>query len=57
MPPREVNSLHSRVSDDRTMPFCLYVGPPPEAIRRAAEPNALLVDHFIEVCVLAPYFY
>ena len=49
--------LHSYVSDDRTKTFCVYDGPSPEAIRRAAERNKLPVDHITEVRVLDPYFY
>ena len=53
----DVHWLHSYVSDDRTKTFCVYDGPSPEAIRRAAERNKLPVDHITEVRVLDPYFY
>ena len=52
-----VNWLHSYVNDDRTRTFCIYDGPSPEAIRRAATRNALPVDRITEVRVLDPYFY
>lgn len=37
--------------------FCIYDAPTPEAIRRAAQRNALPVDRIVEVSVLDPYFY
>ena len=52
-----VNWLHSYVSDDRSRTFCVYDGPTPEAIRRAAAHNALPVDRITEVRVLDPFFY
>lgn len=52
-----VTWLHSYVSDDHTRTYCVYDGPSPEAIRRAAERNRLPVDRIIEVRVLDPYFY
>jgi hypothetical protein len=52
-----VTWLHSYVNDDRTRTFCVYDGPNPEAIRRAAASNALPVDRITEVRVLDPYFY
>jgi hypothetical protein len=52
-----VTWVHSYVSEDKTKTFCLYDGPAPEAIRRAAERNGLPVDRVTEVRVLDPYFY
>ena len=52
-----VTWVHSYVSDDRTRTFCIYDGPSPEAIRRAAARNDLPVDRIVEVRVLDPYFY
>ena len=52
-----VTWVHSYVSEDKTKAFCLYDGPAPEAIRRAAERNGLPVDRVTEVRVLDPYFY
>ena len=49
--------LHSYVSTDRRMSFCIYDGPSPEAIRRTATRNRLPVDSITEVRVLDPYFY
>ena len=37
--------------------FCIYDGPDPESIRRAALANGLPVDSIHEVRVLDPYFY
>ena len=42
---------------DRSKTFCVYDGPNPEAIRRAAERNGLPVDRISEVRVLDPYFH
>lgn len=52
-----VTWIHSYVSSDRTRTYCVYDGPTPEAIRRAAERNGLPVDRMTEVRVLDPYFY
>ena len=52
-----VTWVHSYVSDDHTRTFCIYDGPGPEAIRRAAERSALPVERITEVRVLDPYFY
>lgn len=41
--------------NDRT--YCVYDGPSPEAIQRAAAANGLPVDGITEVRVLDPYFY
>jgi hypothetical protein len=52
-----VTWVHSYVTPDRQTTFCVYDGPSPEAIRRAAEVNQLPVDRITEVRVLDPYFY
>ena len=52
-----VTWVHSYVSEDRTKTFCVYDGPDPEAIRRAASVNGLAVDAITRVTVLDPYFY
>jgi hypothetical protein len=52
-----VTWVHSYVSNDKQKTFCVYDGPDPEAIRRAAERNGLPVDHITQVSVLDPYFY
>ncbi len=52
-----VTWVHSYVSDDKTKTYCIYDGPDPDAIRRAAERNGLPVDHITEISVLDPYFY
>ncbi|OFX32497.1 MAG: hypothetical protein A2Z07_02890 [Armatimonadetes bacterium RBG_16_67_12] len=52
-----VTWVHSYVSPDKTRTFCIYDGPSPEAIRRAARRNNLPVDRITEVSVLDPYFY
>lgn len=52
-----VTWLQSYVSDDKQTSFCVYDGPDPEAIRRAAERNGLPVDRITRVSVLDPYFY
>ena len=51
-----VTWLQSYVSDDGSRSFCLYEGPSPEAIRKAAAANDLPVDRITEVSVLDPYF-
>ena len=53
----EVTWVHSYVSLDKSVTYCVYDGPSPEAIRRAAELNGLPVDQITEVTVLDPYFY
>jgi hypothetical protein len=55
-------NLQARVSwlkssVDRRRTFCIYDGPSPEAIRRAANRNKLPIHKIIEVSVLDPYFY
>jgi hypothetical protein len=52
-----VTWVHSYVSEDKTKTFCVYDGPDPEAIRRAASANSLPVDAITRVTVLDPYFY
>ncbi|HEY1325717.1 MAG TPA: DUF4242 domain-containing protein [Casimicrobiaceae bacterium] len=52
-----VTWLQSYVSADHTRTFCIYDGPSPEAIRRAATRNQLPVTSITEVSVLDPYFY
>ena len=53
----EVNWVHSYVSDDKTKTFCIYDGPNPESIRKAAETNGLPIDRITKISVLDPYFY
>jgi len=52
-----VTWLHSYVSEDRRKTFCVYDGPTPEAIRRAAADNRLPIERITQVRVLDPYFY
>jgi hypothetical protein len=52
-----VTWVHSYVSEDKSTTFCVYDGPTPEAIRRAAEGNGLPVERITQVRVLDPYFY
>jgi hypothetical protein len=52
-----VTWVHSYVSDDHRRSFCVYDGPDPEAIRRAAMANRLPVDRITQVRVLDPYFH
>lgn len=52
-----VTWLHSYVAPDRKSTFCVYDGPNPEAIRRAAARNKLPITHIAEVNVLNPYSY
>jgi hypothetical protein len=51
-----VTWLHSYVSDDGNRTFCIYDGPTPEAIRKAAAVNELPVDRITRISVLDPYF-
>lgn len=53
----QVTWVHSYVSADKTRTFCVYDGPSPEAIRRAASRCRLPVGRITEVRVLDPYFY
>ena len=52
-----VTWLHSYVSEDKSKTFCIYDGPTPEAIQRAAERSGLPVECITKVSVLDPYFY
>jgi hypothetical protein len=52
-----VTWVHSYVSEDKVKTYCVYDGPNPEAIRRAAQLNELPVDAITRVSVLDPYFY
>jgi hypothetical protein len=52
-----VTWLHSYVSPDKRRSFCVYDGPSPEAIRRAASRNKLPIHEISEVLVLEPYSY
>jgi len=52
-----VTWIHSYVSGDKTKTFCVYDGPDPEAIRKAASANSLPIDSITRVTVLDPYFY
>jgi hypothetical protein len=48
---------HSYVTIDGALSYCIYEGPSPEAVRRAAAINGLPVDRVTEVRVLDPYFH
>ena len=52
-----VTWVHSYVSEDRTKTWCIYDGPSPEAIRRAADRNDLPIESISLVRVLDPYFH
>lgn len=52
-----VTWVHSYVNEDKTKTFCIYDGPSPNAIQRAAERNGLPVDRITRVSMLDPYFY
>ena len=52
-----VTWIRSYVSVDKETMVCLYEGPDPEAIRKAAARNGLPVDRITQVSVLDPYFY
>jgi hypothetical protein len=52
-----VTWITSFVATDKRTAFCLYEGPSPEAIRRAAQRNGWPVDRITEVRVLDPAFY
>ena|SRR5437588_9497375 len=47
----------SYVSVDNKHTYCIYDGPSPDSIHRAALANGLPVDSITEVRVLDPYFY
>ncbi len=53
----QVTWVHSYVTDDHRKTFCVYDGPSPEAIRRAASLSELPIDSISEISVLDPYFY
>ena len=53
----QVTWVTSYVTTDKQKTFCVYDGPSPESIRRAAEANGLPVDAIAEIRVLDPYFY
>lgn len=46
--------IHSFVTADNKKSFCLYEGPSPEAVRRAANLNSLPVDRINEVRLHGP---
>ena len=50
-----VTWLQSYVSDDGRRMFCVYEGPTPEAIRKAAAVNRLPIDRITQIRVLDPY--
>jgi hypothetical protein len=52
-----VTWVHSYVTPDHKRTYCIYDGPSPEAIRRAADSNKVPVTRITEVRVLDPYFY
>lgn len=52
-----VTWVHSYVNAEKTKTFCIYDGPSPEAIRKAAGKNKQPVDRITEVRILDPYFY
>lgn len=52
-----VTWVHSYVASDRKQTFCIYDGPSPEAVRRAATRNNLPISKITEVRVFDPYFY
>ena len=52
-----VTWVHSYVSEDKKKTFCIYDGPDPESIRKAAQTNKLPIDRISKVTVLDPYFY
>ena len=53
----QVTWVTSYVTTDKDRTYCVYDGPSPEAIHRAAAANGLPVDGITEVRVLDPYFY
>jgi hypothetical protein len=52
-----VTWVHSYVTEDKKRTYCIYDGPDPESIRRAAERNNLPITSITPVRVLDPYFY
>lgn len=53
----QVTWVRSFVTRDRNKTFCVYDGPSPEAVRRAAGRSGLPIDSISDVTVLDPYFY
>jgi hypothetical protein len=53
----EVTWIKSYATPDRKRTYCIYDGPSPEALRRAADCNKLPVTRITEVRVLDPYFF
>ena len=53
----QVTWVTSYVSTDKRKTFCVYDGPTPDSVRRAADANGLPIDSIAEVRVLDPYFY
>lgn len=53
----QVTWVHSYVSADHRRTYCIYDGPSPEALRRAAGASELPLSSITEVSVLDPYFY
>lgn len=53
----QVTWLHSYVTLDRSKSICVCDAPSPEAVRRAAQRNALPIDRITEVRVFDPYFF
>lgn len=52
-----VTWVKSYVTTDSRKTFCVYDGPSPESVQRAATANGLPLDAITEVRVLDPYFY
>jgi hypothetical protein len=52
-----VTWIHSYVTVDGWLTYCIYGGPNPETVRRAATATGLPVDRITEVRVLDPYFH
>jgi hypothetical protein len=52
-----VTWLHSYVSVDQQTMVCLYEGPDPERIRKAAARNDLPIETIIQVAILDPHGY
>jgi hypothetical protein len=52
-----VTWVHSYVREDKRKTYCIYDGPDPESIRKAAETTGLPIDRITKVTVLDPYFY
>ncbi|MFL6551025.1 MAG: DUF4242 domain-containing protein [Povalibacter sp.] len=52
-----VTWIQSYVTPDHKKTFCIYDGPSPESVRRAANRNKLPITQIWEVSVLTPYAY